>query len=94
MFSFFLLSFKKCNKLDDCIYTYFFIISIILITNNFFYNKDCCLVSLKNKNLDYIFFVVLLVSLNYIFMVSLICYNLKTKTFIFIFLLLIKIKIL
>jgi len=35
------LSFKKCNKLDEYIYTYFFIIPIIPL-NNFFYNKDCC----------------------------------------------------
>jgi len=39
MSSFFSLSFKKCNKLDEYIYTYFFIISIILL-KNFFYNKD------------------------------------------------------
>ena len=36
---FFPLSFKKCNKLDEYIYTYFFIISLISL-NNFFYNKD------------------------------------------------------
>jgi len=35
---FFRLSFKKCNKLDEYIYTYFFIIPIISL-NNFFYNK-------------------------------------------------------
>jgi len=37
-FVFLPLSFKKCNKLDECIYTYFFIIPIIPL-NNFFYNK-------------------------------------------------------
>jgi len=41
MSDFFSLSLKKCNKLDDYIYTYFFIISIIPL-NNFFYNKDRC----------------------------------------------------
>jgi len=35
------LSFKKCNKLDEYIYTYFFIILIIPL-NNLSYNKDCC----------------------------------------------------
>jgi len=40
-FSFFSLSFKKCNKLDEYIYTYFFVIPIIP-SNNFFYNKDRC----------------------------------------------------
>jgi len=34
---FFSLSFKKCNKLDEYIYTYFFIIAITPL-NNFFYN--------------------------------------------------------
>jgi len=29
------LSFKKCNKLDEYIYTYFFIILIILLINFF-----------------------------------------------------------
>jgi len=38
IFLFFFLSFKKCNKLDENIYTYFFIIPIIPL-NNFFYNK-------------------------------------------------------
>ena len=38
---FFHLLFKKNNKLDEYIYTYFFIIPIILL-NNFFYNKDYC----------------------------------------------------
>jgi len=37
---FFPVTFKKYNKLDEYIYTYFFIIPIILL-NNFFYNKDC-----------------------------------------------------
>jgi len=37
---FFSLSFKKYNKLDVYIYTYFFFIPIIPL-NNFFYNKDC-----------------------------------------------------
>jgi len=41
---FFPLSFKKCNKLNEYIYTYFFIIPIIPF-NNFFYNKDCYIVS-------------------------------------------------
>ena len=41
MFGFLPLSLKKCNKLDEYIYAYFFIISIIAL-NNFFYNKDCC----------------------------------------------------
>jgi len=46
---FFPLSFKMCNKLDEYIYTYFFIIPIIPL-NNFFYNKGCCLlVSLKKR---------------------------------------------
>ena len=38
IFVFLPLSFKKCNKLDEYIYTYFFIFSIIPL-NNFFYNK-------------------------------------------------------
>ena len=38
---FFLLSFKKCNKLDEYIYTYFFIIPMISL-NKFLYNKDHC----------------------------------------------------
>ena len=38
---YFSLSFKKCNKLDEYIYTYFFIIPIIPL-KNFFCNKDCC----------------------------------------------------
>ena len=58
---FFSLSFKKCNKLNEYIYTYFFIIPIIPL-NNFFYNKIVVGV-IKKKNLDYIFFVILLVSL-------------------------------
>ena len=37
-FVFFSLSFKKCNKIDEYIYTYFFIIPIIPL-NNFLYNK-------------------------------------------------------
>jgi len=41
MFDFFPLSFKKCNKQNEYIYTYFFIISIIPL-NNFFYNRYCC----------------------------------------------------
>ena len=32
---------KKCNKLDEYIYTYFIIILIITL-NNFFLYKDCC----------------------------------------------------
>jgi len=36
---FFSLSFKKCNKLDKYIFTYFFIIPIIPLYN-FFNNKD------------------------------------------------------
>jgi len=39
MFGFFSLSFNKYNKLDEYIYIYFFIISIIP-SNNFSYNKD------------------------------------------------------
>ena len=35
------LSFIKCSKLDEYIYTYFFTIQIIHL-NNFFDNKDCC----------------------------------------------------
>jgi len=34
------LSFKKRNKLDEYIYTYFFIMIPIIPLNNFFYNKD------------------------------------------------------
>ena len=37
-FVFFPLSFKKCNKLAEYIYTYFFIIPIISL-NNFLYDK-------------------------------------------------------
>jgi len=37
---FFPLSFKKYNKLDEYIYTYHFIISIITLNN--LYNKDYC----------------------------------------------------
>jgi len=49
IFCFFLpLSFKKCNKLDEYIYTYFFIISIILL-NNFLYNKIVVGVIKKNR---------------------------------------------
>ena len=53
------LSFKKCNKLDGYIYTYFFIIPIISL-NNFFYNKHCCWCHKKNR---LYFFVILLVLL-------------------------------
>jgi len=45
---FFPLSFKKYNKLDEYIYTYFFIIPIITL-NKFFYNKDCCYVIKKQQ---------------------------------------------
>ena len=38
IFVFLPLLFKKCNKLYEYIYTYFFIIPIIPL-NNFFYNK-------------------------------------------------------
>jgi len=69
-FVFFSLSFKKCNKLDEYIYTYFFIIPIIPL-NNFFYNK---IVGVIKKNLDYI---LLSLSLKYIIMVGLNFYNLK-----------------
>ena len=60
IFLFFSLLFKKCNKLDEYSYTYFFIIPNIHL-NNFFYNKDGCW--FHKKKLDYIFFVILLVSL-------------------------------
>jgi len=43
---FFLLLFKKHNKLYEYIYTYFFIIPIILL-NNIFYKKRLLFVSLK-----------------------------------------------
>ena len=52
---FFYLSFKKYNKLDAYIYTYFFFIISIIPLNNFFYNKDCCVVSLKKTKNIYIF---------------------------------------
>jgi len=55
---FFPLPFKKCNKLDDYIYIYFFIVLIILL-NNFLYNKDCCWCYLEKYRLYY--FVILLV---------------------------------
>ena len=35
------LKIEKCNKIDEYIYTYFFIIQIIPL-NNILYNKDCC----------------------------------------------------
>ena len=41
MFDFFPLTFKKGNKLDEYIYTYFFILPIIPL-NSLFYNKDRC----------------------------------------------------
>ena len=49
------LSFKKYNKLDEYIYTYFFIIPIIPL-NNFLYNKDCCYVIKKNNKYLYFYF--------------------------------------
>jgi len=52
-------------------------ISIIIPKKNNFYNKDCFWCHLKK--LDYIFFVILLVSLKYIIIVSLVCYNLKER---------------
>jgi len=52
---FFPLSFKKYNKLDEYIYTYFFIIQITPL-NNFFYNKDCCYVIKKNNKHLYFYF--------------------------------------
>jgi len=51
---FFPLSLKKYNKLNEYIYTYFFIIPIILL-NNFFNNKRLLFVSLKKNNNIYIF---------------------------------------
>lgn len=38
---FFQLSFKKCNILDEYIYTYLFAIPFTTL-NNIFYNKDRC----------------------------------------------------
>ena len=35
MSDFFPLSFKKCNKLDEYVYSYFFIIPIIPLNNSF-----------------------------------------------------------
>jgi len=58
---FFLLSFKKCNKLDEYIYIYFFIIPII--PSIIFSITKIIVGFIKKKNLDYIFFVTLLVSL-------------------------------
>ena len=55
IYVFFPLSFKKYNKLDEYIYTYFFIISIIPL-NNFFYNKDCCYVIKKSNKYLYFYF--------------------------------------
>jgi len=49
---FFPLSFKKYNKLDEYIYTYFFIIPIIPL-NNVFYNK-IVVMSLKKATNIYI----------------------------------------
>ena len=46
----------------------FFIIPIIPLNNNFFYNKDCCWFK-KNKTLDYIFLLYCWFH----------CYNLKVK---------------
>jgi len=59
---FFLLSYKKCNKLDEYIYTYIFIILIIPL-NNFFYNKRSLFVSLK-KYLDYFFCYIVGIEIN------------------------------
>ena len=55
IYVFFPLSFKKYNKLDEYIYTYFFIIPIITL-NNFFYNKDCCSCLLKKTKINIITF--------------------------------------
>jgi len=49
---FFTLLVKKCNKLDEYIYTYFFIIPIIPL-NNFFYNK---IVGVIEKSVTLIFY--------------------------------------
>ena len=57
IYIFFLLSFKKCNKLNEYIYTYFFIISIIPL-NNFFYNK--IVVGVIKKEFIYIFCYIVL----------------------------------
>jgi len=84
---FFPLSFKKCNKLDEYIYTYFLIIPIILL-NNFFYNKIIVgVIKIKEFRLQFLLYC----RCHYLIMVSLLCYNLEKKTFIF--LVLIKIKI-
>jgi len=53
-FVFFPLSFRKYNKLDEYIYSYFFIIPIIPL-NNFFYNKDCYVIKKSNKHLYFYF---------------------------------------
>jgi len=51
------LSFKKCNKLDEYIYTYFFIILIIPL-NNFSIIKIVVDVIRKNKNSFFFCYIV------------------------------------
>jgi len=46
-----------CNKLDEYIYTYFFIIPIIPL-NNFFNKKDCCWCHKKKEFRLYVFFYI------------------------------------
>ena len=41
MYNFFLLSFKKCNKLDEyCIHIFTFSLSNYILKQQLFYNKD------------------------------------------------------
>jgi len=56
MSSFFSISFKKCNKLDDCIYNYIFII-LIPLNNIFFIIKTVVVGVIKKKNLDFFYIV-------------------------------------
>ena len=53
--------FEKCKKLYEHIYTYFFIISIILL-NNFFYNKDRCWCNLKKIDYNIYFWLKCVIS--------------------------------
>ena len=64
MSGFFSLSFKKCNKIEEYIHTYFSIITIIPL-NNFFYFKDCCLCHYKKEFRLYFFcYIVRVIEIN------------------------------
>jgi len=77
--AFFLYYLKK--KLDEYIYTYFYIIPIIPL-NNFFYNKDCCYV-IKKKQKTFIFLLLIKtkISLKKIPFIIFKCYRIKTCPF-------------